>query len=172
MARRGASLDQLNPRAYRTLAIVLADAHRHRESIEAANRALSLNPEDTRQTALRGLSLLRLGEIEAARRSCDTPPLDWESRMCLAIAYDKLRRRTDAEAQVAAMHADLGDASAYQYAEIYAQWADTPTALDWLEAAYRLKDPGMISLKVDEFLEPLRQEPRFQEIEQRLKIPN
>ena len=172
MARRGASLDQLNSRAYRTLALVLSDAHRHREAIEAANRALSLNPEDTRQTAIRGLAQLQLGETEAAQQSCNTPPLDWENRMCLAIAYNKLHRRPDAEAQLAAMVADLGDASAYQYAEIYAQWGDIPKALDWLETAYRLKDPGMVSLKVDELVSPLRKEPRYQEIENRLRIPN
>ena len=172
MARRGASLDQLNPRAYRTFAIVLADAHRHREAIEAANRALSINPDDTRQAAIRGLSLLQLGELEAARQSCNTPPFDWENRMCLAIAYDKLHRRPEAEAQVAAMTAELGEASAYQFAEIYAQWGDIPKALEWLETAYRLKDPGMVSLKVDEFFAPLRKQPRFQEIARLLKIPD
>jgi TolB-like protein len=172
MARRGASLDQLNPRAYRTLAIALDDAHRHRESIEAANRALNLNPGDTRQAALRGISLLQLGDVEAARQSCDSPPLDWEGRTCLAIAYNKLHRQPEAEAQMAAMQADLGDASTYQYAEIYAQWGDIPRALDTIETAYRLKDPGVLSLKTDEFLGPLRKEPRFQEIERRLKFPN
>ncbi len=172
MARRGASLDQLNARAYRTLAIVLADAHRHREAIEAANRALNINPDDTRQAALRGLSLLQLGEVEAAQKSCNIPPFDWENRMCLAIAYDKLHRRPEAEAQVAAMTADLGDASAYQFAEIYAQWGDVPKALEWLETAYRLKDPGMVSLKVDEFFAPLRKQPQFQEIERGLRIPD
>jgi hypothetical protein len=68
--------------------------------------------------------------------------------------------------------ADLGDASTYQYAEIYAQWGDIPRALDTIETAYRLKDPGVLSLKTDEFLGPLRKEPRFQEIERRLKFPN
>jgi TolB-like protein/Tfp pilus assembly protein PilF len=172
MAQRGVALDNLNPRAYRTLAIALDDAHRHREAIEAANRALSLNPSDVRQTALRGISLLQLGEFESARQSCDTPPLDWESRLCLAIAYDKLHRRPDAEAQVRDMKANLGDASAYQYAEIYAQWGDIPTALDWIETAYRLKDPGLVSLRTDEFFGPLRNEPRFREIERRVNIPN
>jgi TolB-like protein/tetratricopeptide (TPR) repeat protein len=172
MARRGVSLDQLNPRAYRTLAVVLGDARLYREAIEAANRALSLSPSDVRQAAVRGLALLKLGDVEAARQSCDTPPLDWESRLCLAIAYDKLHRRSDAEAQVAAMNADLGDSSAYQYAEIYAQWGQNPKALDWLETAYRLRDPGLIELKIDVFFAPLRQEPRFQQIERKLNIPN
>jgi hypothetical protein len=128
--------------------------------------------DDVRQAALRGISLLQLGEFESARQSCDTPPLDWESRLCLAIAYDKLPRRPDAEAQVRDMKADLGDSSAYQFAEIYAQWGDIPKALDWLETAYHLKDPGLVSLKSDEFFGPLRNEPRFREIERQVNIPN
>jgi len=172
MARRGLSLDQLNWRAYRYFAIVLDDAHRYPEAIEAANRALSLNASDTRQTALRGLSLLHMGDAEAARKSCDTPQRDWEGHMCLAIAYDRLHRRSDAEAEVATMKADMGDAQAFQFAEVYAQWGDISKALDWIETAYRLKDPGMSSLKVDEFLAPLRAEIRFREIERKLNLPD
>jgi tetratricopeptide (TPR) repeat protein len=172
MARRGASLDQLSPLAYRSLAVVLIDARQYREAIEAANRALSLRPGDVRQAALRGLAQLRLGEIESARQSCDMPPLDWESRMCLAIAYDKLHRRPDAEAQLALMKSELGDSSAFQYAEIYAQWGEVSNALDWIETAYRVKDPGLGAVKVDDFLEPIRGEPRFQEIVRQLKFPN
>jgi hypothetical protein len=61
---------------------------------------------------------------------------------------------------------------AYQYASIYAQKGDMPIALDWLDTAYQLKDPGLAWLKVDLLLDPLRAEPRFQEIERKLKFPN
>jgi TolB-like protein len=172
MARRGISVDQLNSQAYRYFAVVLDSLHLYPEAIEAANRALSLNPKDVRQAAVRGLVQLHLDQDEAARQSCDMPPLDWESRMCLAIAYNRLHRRPDAEAQVAAMKSDLGDSSAYQYAEIYAQWGDLPKSLDWLETAYRLKDPGITNIKADEFLQPLRQEPRFLAVVRQLNLPN
>lgn len=172
MARRGITADQLNPRAYRTLSIVLQDAHDYSGSVEAAQRALTLNPNDTRQAALKGQGQLLLGDVEAARQSCSTPPLDWESRLCLALVYDKLHRRADAEAQVAAMKTELGDSAAYQYAEIYAQWGDISTALGWLEKAYELKDPGILSLRVDPLFDPLRKEARFQEIERKLKYPS
>jgi TolB-like protein len=172
LARRGVSLDQLNPAAYRSLAVVMDDLHQYRDAIEAANRALSLNPKDVRQAALRGLALVHLGEYESAVQSCNLPPLDWESHLCLAIAYDKLHRRPEAEAQVEIMKKDLGDASAYQYAEIYAQWGDIPKSLDWVESAYRLKDPGITAVEADEFLAPIRTEPRFQAVEHKLNLPH
>jgi TolB-like protein len=172
MARKGVSVDQLNSRAYRTLSIVLQDAHHYRESLEAAQRALTLNPNDMRQAAVRGQGEFLLGDVERARESCSTPPLDWEGHLCLALVYDKLHRRSDAEAQVASMKTDLGDSAAYQYAEIYAQWGDIPAALGWIEKAYELKDPGILSLRIDPFFDPLRKEARFQEIERKLKYPS
>ena len=36
-----------------------------------------------------------------------------------------------------------GDAFAYQYATIYAQWGDRAKALEWLDTAVRLRDPGL-----------------------------
>jgi tetratricopeptide (TPR) repeat protein len=170
-ARRGVALDQLNHRAHSILGSTLEAAHRHREAIEAFSRALALNQNDARAAAFRGLSLLGLGEFESARQSCATPPLDWKNQLCLAIAYDKLHRRREAEAELSAMKTEMGDAAAYQYAEIYAQWGDVPKALDWIETAYRLRDSGLSGLKADPFLDPLRDEPRFQAIERKLKFP-
>jgi len=63
------------------------------------------------------------------------------------------------------------DNAAYQYAEIFAQWGKTDQALDWLETALRLRDPGLYSTRVDPLLDPLRKEPRFQAIEKALKFP-
>ena len=65
----------------------------------------------------------------------------------------------------------LGDDAAYQYAEVYAQWGDATKALEWLEMAMRLRDAGLVDLKSDPLLDPIRQEPRFQAIERELKFP-
>jgi len=65
-----------------------------------------------------------------------------------------------------------GDTAAYQYSTIYAQWGDIPKALEWLESAMRLRDPGLSLLKSDPLLDPLRTEPRYQSIERELKFPS
>jgi hypothetical protein len=64
------------------------------------------------------------------------------------------------------------DADAYQYVQIYAQWGDTTKALEWLETALRLRDPGLAQLKVDPYLDPVRNERRFLAIERELKFPD
>ena len=70
------------------------------------------------------------------------------------------------------LRAEAGDVPAYQYAEIYAQWGNTAKALEWLDTAVRLQDAALSWLKRDPLLDPLRNEPRFQVIERKLKFPD
>lgn len=171
LGRKGLALDQVNDRAYTRLAITLSDARQFREAVETYDRALRIRASG-QALAERGLALLKLGELDGAKRDCETPPLTWENRTCLAILYEKLHRHPDAEAQVAVLVHEMGDSPAMQFAEIYAQWGDIPKALDWIEKAYRVKDPGMVWLKVDDALDPLRSQPRFQEMERKLNFPS
>jgi TolB-like protein len=171
--RKAIALDQLNPSAYTRLALALLYAHRYGEAIEASNRALQLNRNDSDSNKnLRGWVQLVSGELDASRQSCDTTPRTWIGHMCMAILYDKFHQHHDAEAELATMKSELGTAASYQYAEIYAQWGDIPQALNSLETAYRLPDPGIVTLEVDELLNPLRKEPRFKVIERKLDFPN
>jgi hypothetical protein len=50
----------------------------------------------------------------------------------------------------------------YQFAEIYALWGEREQAFASLGAADRADDPGLGSLAVDPFMDPLRSDPRFQ----------
>ena len=75
------------------------------------------------------------------------------------------------ELQFARMKAADGDAAAYQYATIYAQWGNAPQSLNWLDTAVRVRDPGLVYLKADPLLDPLRNEPRFHAIERSLNFP-
>jgi hypothetical protein len=87
------------------------------------------------------------------------------------VVYDKLGRHADAEGVLAKYRASEGDAAAYQYATIHAQWGNSARALEWLDTAMRLHDAGLIYLKTDPLLDPVRAEPRFQAIERELKFP-
>jgi hypothetical protein len=120
----------------------------------------------------RGFAYYGLGDLQSARASCETKPDHWNSQWCLAVIYDKLSQRADAEAELSKLKTSLGDAGAYQYATIYAQWGNRAKALEWLATAQRLRDPGLIFLKTDPLMDPLRQEPRFQAVMRELKFPS
>jgi TolB-like protein/tetratricopeptide (TPR) repeat protein len=170
--RRAIVLDPLARKSHSSLGRALYFARRYQESLAAYAETISLDPDLNESYGDRGLSFYGLGDLESARTSCETKPDYWRSQQCLAVVYDKLGRHVDAEAELSKMKVAGGDTSAYQYATIYAQWGNRPKALEWLEVAWRLRDPGLEELKTDPLMDPLRQEARFQDIERALKFPS
>ncbi len=170
--RRAVVLDPLARPSHGALAGALYAARRYAETVAAYADVISLEPDFKVTYAQRGLAYYELGDLQSARASCATTPDYWASQQCLAVVYDKLGRHADAQAELAKLKAPLGDGGAYQYATIYAQWGNRAKALEWLEMALRLRDPGLILLKTDPLLDPLRQELRFQAIERALRFPN
>lgn len=171
-ARRAVTLDPLNRRSHNQLGESLYFARRYKEAIQAFGDTIALDPAFQEAYGHRGVAYYGIGDLESARSSCQAKPHVWMSQQCLAIVYDKLGRRGDAEAVLAQMRAAYGDAAAYQYSTIYAQWGKRETALEWLATTMRMRDPGLVSLKTDPLMDPLRKEPRFQAIERELKFPD
>jgi TolB-like protein/DNA-binding winged helix-turn-helix (wHTH) protein/Tfp pilus assembly protein PilF len=171
-AQRAVALDPLNPRSYYLLGQGMYAARRYDKAVSALTEAVSLDPDYSEVYGVLGLAYYGLGNLERARASCETKPDYWVSQWCLAVVYDKLGRHADAEAELGKYRAAVGDAAAYQYATIYAQWGDRAKALEWLDAAVRLHDTGLIYLRTDPLLDPLRSEPRFQALERELKFPS
>jgi TolB-like protein len=170
--RHAVVLDPLSRSSHAGLVDSLYLAHQYAEAITASAELMSVAPGYKAAYSFRGLAYYGLGNLKSALESCRISSDYWMSQQCLAVAYDKLGRHADAEAEVAKMKAVGGDAAAYQYATIYAQWGIRSRALQWLDTAMRLPDPGLITLKTDPLLDPLRNEPRFQAIERELRFPN
>jgi TolB-like protein len=170
--RRAVVLDPLARASHGLLGRTLYAARRYEESAVAFADVISLDPGFKSGYGERGLSFYALGDLERARTSCEMKPDHWASQQCLAVVYDKLKRHADAETELAKLKEALGDGAAYQYATIYAQWGNLPKALEWLETALKLRDPGLVDLKTDPLMDPIRQEPRFKAIERELKFPD
>jgi TolB-like protein len=170
-ARRAVVLDPLARSSHGALAETLYAARRYKEAVAAYAEVISLDPDFKATYGERGLAYYGLGDLESARASCETKPDYWASQRCLTVIYDKLGRHADAEAELAKQKARVSEVGAYQYATTYAQWGNRAKALEWLETALRLRDPGLEYLKTDPLLDPLRKEPRFQAIERQLKFP-
>jgi DNA-binding winged helix-turn-helix (wHTH) protein/TolB-like protein/Flp pilus assembly protein TadD len=61
--------------------------------------------------------------------------------------------------------------SAYFRAAIYTGLGDRERALAWLEKAYEERAYWLISIKVNPWFDPLRSEPRFQRVQERIGFP-
>ena len=169
--RRAATLDPLSIRIQAQLAYSLFLARHYDQAIAAFDTASALDPAFLGFVGMRGLTYYLMGNLEAARRACETESDDVLIQECRAIVYEKLGRPADAHAALAAMQSKFGDSAAYQYAQICAQWANRPKALEWLDTAVRLRDPGLVFVKTDPLMDPLRGEPRLQTVLRALKFP-
>jgi serine/threonine-protein kinase len=171
-ARRAVALDPLNPLSHRALGDTLRYTRHYGDAIAAYQASIAADPEHSADAgARRGLAYYLAGNLPSAQSSCEAHPDTFRNEVCLAVVYDRIGRHRDAVAVLAGITKAGGDAAAYQYAEIFAQWGDHDTALDWLEKAIQLHDPGLVYTKTDALLDPLRKEPRFQAIERQLKFP-
>jgi TolB-like protein len=172
-ARRGVTLDPLNPLSHRALGDALWFAARSfNEALAAYQDSITADPIPPEAYGRHGLVYYGLGNYQRARASCAVKD-HWESWFCLALTYGKLRLDGESNAQVQKLGAFSGDdAFAYQYAQIYAQRGDRRLALEWLDKALRLRDPGFRRLKTDPLMDPLRGDPRFQTIQQGLNFPD
>ena len=172
-ARRATVLDPLNAWSYSDLSAALWMARRYDEALAAYQDSLALRPTDPHWLADGSMFYYALGDFEKMRTVCEgVEQADIQNYQdCLALAYHKLGRPTDAASALARFKALEDDAGAYGYAQIYAQWGNTREALTWLETALRLRDRNLIGLKTDPLLDPLRKESRFQAVMRELKFP-
>ena len=169
--RHAARLDPLSTDSLYRLGEAQWISRRYDEAAAAFEEVITLDPDASRAYAWRGLAYYGLGDFQSARSSCEARGQKVWTRFCLELVYDKLGRHADAEATFTKVRAEVGDAAAYQYAEMYTQWGNTPRALEWLQTAVRVHDKGVRWLKRDPLMDPLRKEPGFQAIERELKFP-
>jgi serine/threonine protein kinase len=61
--------------------------------------------------------------------------------------------------------------SASKIAQLYADLGDKDQAFKWLNTAYQERDIGLLGLKTDFLLDPLRSDPRFAELVRKVGLP-
>jgi TolB-like protein/DNA-binding winged helix-turn-helix (wHTH) protein len=170
-ANEAVALDPLTAKAHYSLAWTDYLAGRWHAASVALDHAQQLGTTQTVYiAALRGQIALMQGDPATARAVC-MDKVSWEIDVCLAMANHALGRLGEAAAAMARLRRALGDTGAYNYAQVYAQWGQPGEALRWLELAYGLHDTGLILLKADPLLAPLRHTPQFQSLQKRLGFP-
>ncbi len=60
---------------------------------------------------------------------------------------------------------------AYTIAMELAMVDETEEAMTWLERAYEEREPGLLFAKIDPLLDPVRSDPRFQDLLRRIGFP-
>jgi tetratricopeptide (TPR) repeat protein len=61
--------------------------------------------------------------------------------------------------------------SPYSISTIYADLGESNRAFEWLEKAFAQQDPCLVRMNVQPEFDPLRADPRFENLRQRLRVP-
>jgi TolB-like protein/DNA-binding winged helix-turn-helix (wHTH) protein len=170
-AQRRLARDPLSPGAYRALAEVYINRAAWPMALDALRHALQLESAPTlSDTQMRAaLDFLR-GDYEAVVRDV-AGDVAWHQQLWLAVAEHALGHIPQATAALHKLQAIGGDTMATQYADIYAQWGQREAALHWLDEAYRLHDPGLVEIRMDRLLDPIRSTPGYRNLEAKIGMP-
>jgi TolB-like protein/tetratricopeptide (TPR) repeat protein len=161
---RATTLDPLNARAFRLAGEVEYGARNYAGAIAPIEKALSLNPKMGVARAAIGFARLGLGQVPAAEADFRAEPNSLWGLTGLAIVLQRKGDRAGAQAAFARLVAEHGDVALYQQAQVLAQWNDAPRALATLARAQAARDAGLVYLRNDPLLDPIRNAPAFKQL--------
>jgi TolB-like protein/Tfp pilus assembly protein PilF len=123
-----------------------------------------------------GFALIANGKydeaIALARRVSPNSPFGWMATVVTAQALANQGKRAEAEQQITQLReiATTRYIRPYYIASIYAALGDKDKAFDELEKSLAERDVYLGRMKVDPFLDPLRDDPRFAALLKRLNL--
>ncbi|MFZ4689863.1 MAG: tetratricopeptide repeat protein [Polymorphobacter sp.] len=167
---KAVELDRFNPRAWKALAGAYTATRRYPEALAHQRQALALSPGLAVGHYDMGLTLLMMGKPEEAKVEFGREKQSWARQTGLAIIAWKQGDKPTSDRLLAALVAENGDTALYQQAQVRAQRGDSAGALAALERALMIGDSGLLSLRNDPLLDPLRREPRFQRLLARMSV--
>jgi len=168
-ANRMIDIDPLNPLSHRRRYYALFYDRQYDACIAEAQQTLKLAPGLALPPYFIALSLIMKRQPKEAQRYLEMLPSDLTVRLAgEAIVASKLGDRPLSNNKLDALQAGYGDAASYQFAEVYAQRDEPERAFAALERGFKVNDPGLNTLTVDPLFDPIRSDPRFEDMTRRV----
>ena len=164
-------LDPLRANFQLTLGYELFDQGRYEEALAALQKAEELNPQLSSLYMTRGKIFFSEGRKEEALAEMEKEKRDGERWTGEALAYYALGRTEDSNRALKQLIATHQNDSAFQIGEIYAYRGEIDKAFEWLERAYRLRDPGTPEMKTSPLMRSLLPDPRRAELLKKMRLP-
>ena len=144
----------------------LANALRKRERFEEAQEILDHVQEiDPTRPVLhwhRGNLYFRQGDYQNALDEFTLEAFTFLRFTGQAISFHHLGQKDQAVKALQSLISTQGESASYQIAVVYSQWGDADNAMIWLERGYKIRDPGLQFLSLDDLFEPMKEDARFQ----------
>jgi TolB-like protein/Tfp pilus assembly protein PilF/tRNA A-37 threonylcarbamoyl transferase component Bud32 len=152
-------------------------ARQYDQAIEQYERTLEMEPNFTPTYYDLGRAYLHKGRLKDAirvhRKLVELSGGQWNAKAALGHTYAVAGKQEAARKILSELVAlsNRSYVSPYDIARIYAGLGDKDEALAWLEKAYQERNNYLIYLKVDPDFDPLRSDPRFDDLLHRLGFP-
>ncbi|MEP6703823.1 MAG: tetratricopeptide repeat protein, partial [Acidobacteriota bacterium] len=174
---RGVELEPLDVNMGATSAWYYSLAGQTDKALELAKKSYDLDPNHpvgrnilTQVYIYRGMYPEALAIIDAAQKVDSQSQWDLQN---LGVTYAKMGRQNDAKDVIARLRgiSRTQYVMSYYIAMIYAALGDRDKVFDELELAYAAHDWRLNFVKVEEFLKPLRDDPRYSALLKRMNLP-
>lgn len=171
LAKRAIDHDPTNMEAYLALGYIYSRAGRFAEAEQAMRTAVDLSPRAEASASLLASLLLYRGDPIAALAELEREPGERWREALRPQVLDALGRAHEADSALAAFEAKFGNAAPYSIAAVYAKRKDLDRAFDWLDRAYRQREPLILYVGTDLDFSNLRPDPRLRALLQKLNLP-
>jgi serine/threonine-protein kinase len=172
VVQRAQRNDPLNPGVYQLEAVVLFNARQYPQAMERVRHALQLDSDNSGSLAVLADTLIALGRLDEASAALQRMPPDDPYRLTDEALIAGLRGDRDESDQIIAELTEAYPNTVnYQLAQIYAQRHESEKVFEALDDAWTYRDPGLARLKVDPFMDPVRSDPRYEALVQKLNFP-
>jgi serine/threonine-protein kinase len=174
-ASRAVELNPAGANEIERLAAVHYVGRRYDAAITAARRAIDIAPGFSWGYNRLGIAYTETGKYAEAIAALETAVKvsGGNHRGGLGRAYALAGRRSEARRILDDfLSLDRRSHVGSQIATIYAALGEKDEALRWLEEGYRVRNGNMVLLKVWPAWDPLRSDPRFQDLLRRMNFPD
>jgi len=165
------AFDPLRASSYSGLGYLLSVAGRYDEAQATLQKALDLNPQATYVHLTLDKILIAEGKPQQALAEIAKEPSEWGKLTGQALAYHALGREQDSDAALADLIAKHDADAAFQIAQVYAYRGESDKSFEWLERAYKQRDPGLTEIKTDPLFRNLRHDSRYSDLLTKMHLP-
>jgi len=165
-----ADQDPLDLQAQMNLATALGNRGRYDEALAKLDHVQQVDPTLPALHWTKAKLFFKQGNYQQGLDECQAERFEFWKFTGQAISYHHLGQQEQAAEALQSLISGSGESASYQIAEVYAQWGDADNAMNWLERGYKIRDPGLQYLGLDDFFDPIRDDPRFRALLDKMNL--
>ena len=158
---RALKIDPLSISIKRSLGDAYVWLRNYEQAIRVYESILSLNDSVTRVYGRLARAAILMGDIDAAEELAAKEQTQWVREFLHILILGRRGKTNEWREAIELYIKEYDYLNAYQMAEMFGDAGEVDEAFRWLEVAREVHDPGIQSARVDEFLSPLHDDPRW-----------